>query len=671
MTGFLLDTEGFPARWNCGSAWSQEPWLGWTHIVADIATATAYVAIPILLLIALRRARHLPAPRLLVLFAIFILACGSVHLIEAIIFWHPIYRLSAVVKVVTAVSSCLTAITLAYYLPHLLLFRSPEELQQEVDRQTLRLEEVKERLSMALAAGSMGAWEWNLDTGEVRLDATEAALVGMTGHPGVEEGETIVQITDFYKLVDEHDRDELQRVLKLTIEYGATYDHVFRITTPDGERKWIAGRGRLVQEPGRHRRLVGVNYDVTVQKLIEQDLAKARLEAEAASNAKSQFLANTSHEIRTPLTAILGCAESLVREAPDASTSATASLIHRQGQLLLHLLNDVLDLSKIEAGRLTVRKQGVCDVITLAEDIRSLMQPLALAKGLAFSLDLQDPLPRHLQTDPARVRQIVSNLVSNAIKFTKEGSVRFSVSSETTDGQREMLFCVEDTGIGIADDEQDAVFDAFHQAHEGTLPGAASHSVNSGAGLGLAIASRLASLLGGRLTLESEVGKGSTFCLHLPYIEPPMQRLRNMADRRAKQSSVAVKIERKGAILVAEDTASIQFLLRKILTPHATRIDFVDDGKSALQQLSAAHEAGDPYDVLLLDMNMPVMSGYEAAQRLRAAGEDIPIIALTASAMLGDRERCLEAGCNAYIPKPIDWNLLETEVQAALVRSSA
>jgi two-component system CheB/CheR fusion protein len=671
MIGFLLDTEGFPARWNCGAAWRQEPWLGWTHIVADIATATAYVAIPVLLLMTLRRARHLPAPRLLVLFAIFILACGSVHLIEAIIFWQPLYRLSAVAKVVTAAASCLTAVTLAYYLPHLLEFRSPQDLESEVERQTLRLGEVKDRLSMALAAGSMGAWDSDLETGEVRFDATQAALLGMSGRPAEEEGETIIAAETFFDIVHPDDREELKRQIARTVEKDVPYSHVFRILSPDGQEKWIAGRGRIVQEPGRHRRFVGVNFDVTAQKTTENDLAEARREAEAASNAKSQFLANTSHEIRTPLTAILGCAESLVRESPDESTAATASLIQRQGQLLLHLLNDVLDLSKIEAGRLTVRKQGVCDVITLAEDIRSLMQPQALAKGLTFSLDLQDGLPSHLQTDPARVRQILSNLVSNAIKFTKDGSVKVSVSTESKNGKREMLFCVEDTGIGIADDQQDAVFDAFHQAHEGTLPGAASHSVNSGAGLGLAISSRLALLLGGQLSLDSEAGKGSTFRLHLPYIEPPMQRLRNIADRRAKHSGASVKIDRKGAILVAEDTASIQFLLRKILTPHATRLEFVDDGKAALQHLNAAKEAGDPYDVLLLDMNMPVMSGYEAAQRLRAAGESIPIIALTASAMLGDRERCLEAGCNAYVPKPIDWNLLESEVQAAFNRAQA
>ena len=487
----------------------------------------------------------------------------------------------------------------------------------------------------------------------------------MSGRPAEEEGETIIQAETFFDIVHPDDRAELKRLIKETIDNDVPYSHVFRIINPAGQEKWIAGRGRIGQEPGRHRRCVGVNFDVTSQKLAEQELAEARREAEAASSAKSQFLANTSHEIRTPLTAILGWAESLVRESPDGSTAATASLIHRQGQLLLHLLNDVLDLSKIEAGRLTVKKQGVCDVVTLVEDIRSLMQPLALAKGLTFSFDVQESLPRHLQSDPARVRQILSNLVSNAIKFTKEGSVAFSVSTEIKGGKREMLFRVQDTGIGIADDQQDAVFDAFHQAHEGTLPGAASHSVNSGAGLGLAIASRLALLLGGRLSLESEFGKGSTFCLHLPYIEPPMQRLRDLASRRAKQSGASVKIDRKGAILVAEDTASIQFLLRKILTPHATRLDFVDDGRSALQQLHAAQEAGDPYDVLLLDMNMPVMSGYEAAQRLRAAGSQIPIIALTASAMLGDRERCLEAGCNAYVAKPIDWSLLETEVQAA------
>ncbi len=665
MTGFLLDTEGFPARWNCGTAWLQEPWLGWTHIVADVAIAAAYMAIPLLLLVALRRARHLPAPRLLLLFAIFILACGSTHLIDAIIFWHPVYRLSAVAKVVTAIASCLTAVVLAYYLPNLMLYRSPAELQVEVERQTLRLGDVKNRLSMALAAGSMGAWEWDLDSGEVRNDATQTELIGLPGRPGADDDEVIIQASQFFALVREEDRAELERVLGEAIDTGAPYSHVFRIKTPAGKVKWISSRGRLVQDPGGPRRLVGVNYDVSAQKITEQELANARLEAEAASNAKSQFLANTSHEIRTPLTAILGCAESLVRESPNDSIAVTASLIQRQGQLLLHLLNDVLDLSKIEAGRLTVRKQGACDVLALAEDIRSLMQPLALAKGLSFTLDVEPALPRHLQTDPARLRQILSNLVSNAIKYTKQGSVELSVALSRENGVSEMVFCVIDTGIGIPEDQRDAVFDAFHQAHDGTLPGAASHSINSGAGLGLAISSRLAMLLGGRLTLESELGKGSTFCLRLPYIEPPMQRLRSIADRRARQSGSSVKVDRRGAILVAEDTASIQFLLRKILTPHATRLDFVDDGQSALERINAAHDAGEPYDVLLLDMNMPVMSGYEAAKRIRAAGDLIPIIALTASAMLGDRERCLEAGCNAYVPKPIDWSLLESEVQSA------
>lgn len=671
MIGFLLDTEGFPARWDCGVAWRQEPWLGWTHIVADVATSMAYVAIPLLMLIALRRVRHLPAPRLLCLFAIFILACGAVHLIEAVIFWEPYYRLSAVAKVVTAVSSTLTAVALAHYLPHLLLYRSPEELQTEVDRQTVRLADVNERLSLALAAGAMGAWDWDLETNDVRFDATEVALIGLSGRPGEEEGESIVKADDFFGLVHPEDRPELERAIEATIHRREHYNHTFRITTPDGQQKWISGRGRLFEEPGQHRRLVGVNYDVTAQKTSEQELAEARRAAEAASHAKSQFLANTSHEIRTPLTAILGCAESLVREAPDESTADSAGLIQRQGQLLLHLLNDVLDLSKIEAGRLSVQKQNVCDVIATVEDIRSLMQPLAIEKGLNFSLNVEEGVSRHLQTDPARLRQILANLVSNGIKFTKEGSVELTVKQTSTDGAPEVVFQVRDTGIGIPENQQEAVFNAFHQAHEGTLPGAASRSINNGAGLGLAIASRIAHLLGGRLTLQSKVRKGSTFSLTLPYVEPPMERLRAIADRRAKQSSQPVQVSRRGAILVAEDTASIQFLLRKILTPHSTRLDFVDDGQSAIDRVAAAKESGEPYDLLLLDMNMPVLSGYEAAEKLRSAGETFPIIALTASAMVGDRERCLEAGCTAYVPKPIDWATLEAEVQAALANNGS
>lgn len=667
---FLFDTTGFPARWDCGPVWREEPWLGVVHIVADLVTACAYVAIPLLLLVVLRRVKHAPAPRLLVLFAVFILACGAVHLIEALIFWWPIYRFSALMKVVTAAASVATVVVAAMNWPKLLLYRSPAVLQSEVELRTLEVEDTNERLALALAAGSMGTWDWDLDSGRVRFDATQSDLTGMTGAPDPDTDDTLILASDFFDLVVPEDRAALERAVELAINEGEPYNHEFRIVTPQGNRKWISGRGRLILEGGRPRRFVGVNFDVTRQKEFEDELGQARAEAEAANQAKSRFLANTSHEIRTPLTAILGCAEALVRDAQDTSTVETAGLIRRQGRLLERLLSDVLDLSKIEAGRQTVHRKGVCDVRGMMEDVRSLIQPLAAEKDLELRIDPDSvPLP-YLQTDPIRLRQVLVNLVSNAVKYTDEGSISLLFSERHDEGRDdEALFSVIDTGVGIPLDQQEAVFEAFHQAQDAGHADDASHSINAGVGLGLAIAARLARLLGGEVSLQSEPGKGSTFRVHLPLVVPPHDKIEAYRLKQSKTSAPSTGSGvplRSGKILVAEDTPSIQFLLRRVLKSHANEIHFVEDGQAAIDAIDAARDAGEPFDLLVLDMNMPVLSGYDAAKRLRRAGETMPIIALTASAMVGDRERCLKAGCSAYVSKPIDWTALESEVQSAL-----
>ncbi len=694
MFSFLFDTEGFPARWDCGTAWQESPWLGWLHIVADSTTAAAYIAIPVLMMVALQRVKQLPAPRLLSLFAIFILACGSVHLIEAIIFWVPIYRLSAVAKSVTAISSCITAVVLAFTWPRLLQYRSPEDLQQEVGRRTeeladtaLRLndtrqllEEQKERLGMALDAGAMGTWDWNLETNEVLFDAAQIRLTELSGRPDVEAGAEVIAAQDFFDIVHPDDRDGLNTAVRQAIDEGREYSEAFRIITASGITRWISGRGSLIEKPGRERRLVGVNYDVTSQKEFEAKLSAARAQAEAANEAKSRFLANTSHEIRTPLTAILGCAEAMVRTATDDATAETAGLIQRQGKLLLRLLDDVLDLSRIEAGRMTVRKEGNCDLHSLLEDVRSMLQPQASEKQIDFDLIIDERMPRFVRTDPIRLRQIALNLVSNAIKFTDTGrvAVRAEVDNSGSDNVEdndaaargpELVLSVHDTGCGIPDDKQSAIFEAFHQCAVADDQAVGNHSNNRGAGLGLAIVAKLTKLLGGQLQVDSQLHVGSTFTIRLPLLEPTANEI---DETRGTQSADQPPPPlRQGRIIVAEDTASVQFLLRKILAKHANVLDVVDDGKAALDHIEAAAGRGEPYDAIVLDMHMPVMSGYDVARNVRSAGLSTPIIALTASALVGDRERCLEAGCTSYVPKPIDWDALERAVQSSLEQSSS
>ncbi|QDU90741.1 Aerobic respiration control sensor protein ArcB [Pirellulimonas nuda] len=690
MTLNPLDTEGFPPRWECGTAWRDEPWLGWLHIGADLATWGAYTAIPVLIVLALWRSRALPAPRVLALFAAFILACGTVHLLEAVIFWHPVYRLSGVAKLVTAIVSWATVIAMARLAPRLLTFRSPQALEVEVAERTrelqqatdsleaaaaLRVESTKKlrhnehRLRTALAAGRMGAWDWNLETDRVLFDDTELEILGL----GQESRE--LSSAEFFEWVHPDDREGLAEVLRRVIDEDGHYDHVFRFTTQAGEERWIAGRGSLLLEPGEPRRMVGVNYDVTAIKQNEIELAEARQRADSASQAKSRFLANTSHEIRTPLTAILGCAESLVRHPDSADSADTARTIKAQGEHLMHLLNDLLDLSKIEAGKLELRLEPTSPAAALTE-IESLMRPRATEKGLRLSVELAGPIPRRVTTDPQRLRQVLLNLVSNAIKFTEKGGVTLTAGldintdlDDASDDDSPMLRIeVDDTGTGVPADELDSIFKRFHQASSAE----AAHL--QGTGLGLAISSRLAKMLGGRLTAESTVGVGSRFSLTIP-IDPndigsPEDSIgpSDLAASRRPTPPAEFPADLKGRVLIAEDTAAVRFILKQLFNDFAGEVEFAEDGQQALDAARRAREAGRPFDLLLMDMQMPVMTGFDAARALRAAGHTTPIIALTASAMAGDRQRCLDAGCDGYLAKPIDWDTMVREVVSRLSR---
>ncbi len=684
MTFNPFDTSGFPPRWDCGTAWREEPWLGWLHIGSDLATWGAYTAIPILIILALRRSKSLPAPRVLALFAAFILACGAVHLIEAMIFWVPVYRLSGIAKFTTAVVSWATVIAMARLAPKLLTFRSPEHLEQEVAQRTRelgeatqtlraevklrgksnkRLRENEHRLRMALAAGRMGTWDWNLDTNEVVFDDTDLAILGFSS----EQRRMSADI--FFQQVHPDDRDGLQQALRRVIGGEQSYDHVFRFFHPSGAERWIAGKGDMLEEPGEPRRMVGVNYDVTAIKQTEIELAEARRRADSASQAKSQFLANTSHEIRTPLTAILGCAESLVRKPNAPNAVEVARTIKLQGEHLMHLLNDLLDLSKIEAGKLEVRLVPTALVPVLTE-VESLMRPRAFEKGLALSVEVAGMIPRLVTTDPQRVRQIVMNLVGNAIKFTPSGNVTIragldleslAIDGDDSDASPRLKIEVLDTGVGIAKEDLTSIFERFQQA-------SVSERVQQGTGLGLAISSRLAAMLGGTLTAESEVGVGSHFCLSLP-IDPadvgdPSDSIgpADLPAARATAPAPEFPPTLTGRVLIAEDTPAVAFILKQLFRDFSGTVTFVEDGQQAVDAMRQARAAGSPFDLLVMDMQMPVMTGYEAAEALRGDGFQTPIVALTASAMAGDRQRCLEAGCDGYLPKPIEWDTMVREV---------
>jgi signal transduction histidine kinase/CheY-like chemotaxis protein/HPt (histidine-containing phosphotransfer) domain-containing protein len=394
----------------------------------------------------------------------------------------------------------------------------------------------------------------------------------------------------------------------------------------------------------------------------------AQKSADDANQAKSAFLANMSHELRTPLTAIIGYAEQLLTCDISETRISYAEVIRRNGEHLLDILNDVLDMSKIEAGKMTVLARPF-SLRSLLVDITSLMRPRALQKGLTFELNIETAFPRALTADAVRTRQILINLVGNAIKFTDRGAVRLKV--HFNEAQLLLRIAVCDTGPGLTPDAQERLFSPFTQADE------SPSRAHQGTGLGLFISRRFAHMMGGEVRLESVHGQGSTFTLELPVRPADIAMLVDSVDESLRPPSRAVSLPEDslagGRVLLAEDGQDNQRLIATILRQAGAAVDVVGDGEAAVDAALRASE-GDPYHVVLMDMEMPTLDGYGATARLRAAGYRAPIIALTAHAMEAHRERTLASGCDDHLVKPLDRRALleaiRSRLPAATVRQS-
>ncbi len=405
-----------------------------------------------------------------------------------------------------------------------------------------------------------------------------------------------------------------------------------------------------------------------------------RQSAEAAARSQSQFLANMSHEIRTPLTAILGYTEVLIEDG-DLADAPPARIEHlytirRNGQHLLQLLNDILDLAKIEAGHLEIARSAV-SLRQLLGDVSAVVRHAAEAKGLTFEVRCGPQLPAKVRTDPTRLRQILLNLVGNAVKFTDEGRIELSVQLlEKVSGGSLLRFTVTDTGPGLAPDAQERVFEAFKQSDSGETRA-------QGTGLGLTISRQLARALGGDVQLESRPGAGSSFRLTIdpgsldgvPLLEFDADEPHTSATLEDLSTLSYLNQIREAAqsarLLLVEDGVDNRRLVSYMLGKAGLQVSHAENGAEGLEQALAARDAGEPFDVILMDMQMPVMDGYEATRRLRQADYEGPIIALTAHAMVGDRERCLEAGCDGFATKPIDRRELMRKIVAFLRKPAA
>ena len=519
------------------------------------------------------------------------------------------------------------------------------------------LDETRDRLELAVDAAGLALWDWQLPSPEVFLTARWGEMLGDVAMDGR------WKTADLLQRLHPDDRIRLQSTVRgLLGGQDAKAAAQYRVRSATGWI-WIESHAMVAERDSRGQplRLMGTHADIGERKRVEAEIERARQLAEQASQAKSEFLANISHEVRTPLNALMGLTRLLMDSRLDPEQKSWLDLMDSSAHALLALLNDVLDLSRIEAGKMQLEHERFHLHNTLTE-VSKVYGEQARGKSIGWALTLAPDLPLYLEGDAGRLRQVLGNLLSNALKFTPRGGrveVSASRAAPAANGSRCWQVRVKDTGVGISAKQQTTLFDAFTQADASTA------RRYGGSGLGLAICARLVRLMGGALTVDSALGQGSCFTVSLPLNESPLalpkgapQELNGLASAGQRFAGLCV--------LVAEDHPVNELLMNQLLKRLGCTVRNARDGEQAVAQWA---QGG--VDLVLMDVQMPGTSGLQATQRIREQEGQrglarTPIVAVTANAMAGDRAACLAAGMDGYTPKPVSPQALMAAMDAAL-----
>jgi PAS domain S-box-containing protein len=504
------------------------------------------------------------------------------------------------------------------------------------------------RLGFAMDVIGEGVWEWDLQTGKIEASTRWA------GSFGYRPDEAPTTYETWMSYVHPDDRDRVTRAAQAHIEGRAPrFESTYRIPLKGGDWVWVLDRGRIVlrDDNGKPLRMVGALKDITVQLAAEQALHEAKDAAESTSRAKTTFLATISHEIRTPLNAIIGAAGLIDTKNLTVDQQELIGLVQRGGDTLLAIVDDVLDFTKIEAGRVDLDVRPF-EIARLVRESIQLVEQAAFSKGLSIAATIDDNVPAWVRGDDLRLRQILLNLLSNAVKFTAAGEVNVRVSAESlTDTDVGLCFAVRDTGIGMPQDRLDRLFQPFSQVDSSTT------RRFGGTGLGLAISRKLAELMSGTLEVETTQGRGSVFSLHvrLPREESPTES--------SAATGATADVRQPLRVVLAEDNPVNQLVQSRMLADLGNPPDIVSNGRQLLEAAERTH-----YDVGIVDVQMPEMDGLEAARELRVRGfRQLWLIALTADVTTETKAACMAAGFDAYLSKPVKKETLRD----ALLRARA
>lgn len=535
------------------------------------------------------------------------------------------------------------------------------------DQLTERTEQIthEENYDLLIQCISLGIWDWiDISHEEQWWSPRFYQLLGYR------DQEIESSFNTFQRLLHPDDLERTLQAISDTQNFDVPFDIEFRLRIKGGEYHWFHSTARTIRDSaGNAHRMIGSIADIHRRVLAEEELEASRKRADLAHTEKETFLALMSQEVRTPLSAILGFSEILTESATDTETLNTAETIHTNSQCLLDTLNDFLDLSKIEEGLLDIELFD-CDPVTVIENVHAHMTKKAEFKGLNFDVKYASEIPHSIKSDPIRLKQILTTQIGTAIKLTKSGDVTLTVETITAaDGTHQLSFQITNTDTDLSIDQLTNLYTPYRLTDE-----LRTHPV-SGLGMGLAVTKHLTEMLGGTIQVKSQDNFSTTVELSVAVGDISQSRMETVTASKRLKEFKAYKsshdfLHRKCHILLVEDGIYNQRLINFLLTKAGAEITIAEDGQVAIEELLKSHLAGDsigaPFDMILMDIQMPVMDGYATTREIRALGYTKPIIALTIHAMDGDRQKCFDAGCDEYLSKPLERKKLISIINSFL-----